>query len=147
MDVRYAGESSSEADLVLTDNVGSITNGSPFMGRLSALLRWHRLDPVDASERNRNDLIYERYQRNRNPFVDHPEWAELVYQPKLFISTQPNAVSLSWETNWTNVVLETTVQPKSVWLTFPVAPTQLGGQFAVAVTLTNAQQFFRLRLK
>lgn len=79
MDVRYAGESSSEPDLVLTDNVGSITNGSPFMGRLSALLSWHQLDPVDASEQKRNDLIYDRYQRNRNPFLDHPEWVASVF--------------------------------------------------------------------
>ena len=146
MDVRYAGESSSEPDSLLTDNVGSITNGSPFMGRLSALLRWHQLDPVDASERNRNDLIYERYQRNRNPFVDYPEWADLVYRPKLFITTQSNAVSLFWETNWTNVVLETSSQPDSGWLLSSVAPSQLTNQFVVVFTTTNAQRFFRLRL-
>ena len=37
MDVRYAGEYANEPDLALTDNVGSITNGNPFMGRLTTL--------------------------------------------------------------------------------------------------------------
>lgn len=30
-------------------------------------------DPVSAFEANRNDVIYEDYQHNRNPFIDHPE--------------------------------------------------------------------------
>lgn len=39
------------------------------------LRQWHQLDPVDASERERHEII-SNYQRVRNPFVDHPE---LVY--------------------------------------------------------------------
>lgn len=41
------------------------------------LMRWHRLDPVDAAERRRNDGIY-AVQGNRNPFVDHPEFVQAV---------------------------------------------------------------------
>lgn len=41
--------------------------------REEAFLRaWHRLDPVDADERERNEAIF-KIQSNRNPFVDHPE--------------------------------------------------------------------------
>ena len=36
-------------------------------------------DPVDAFEMRRNDVIYESYQFNRNPFVDHPEWATEIW--------------------------------------------------------------------
>lgn len=43
--------------------------------RLQVLLRWHREDPVSMYERHRNAAIYV-LQGNRNPFVDHPEWAE-----------------------------------------------------------------------
>lgn len=41
------------------------------------LLRWNRQDPPDEEERRRNDLI-ERYQGNRNPFVDDPSLADRI---------------------------------------------------------------------
>ena len=37
------------------------------------MLKWNELDPVDDTERLRNDTI-EQIQGNRNPFVDHPEY-------------------------------------------------------------------------
>jgi len=27
----------------------------------------------------RNDVIYDQFQHNRNPFVDHPEWAASIW--------------------------------------------------------------------
>ncbi|MFI9588068.1 endonuclease [Streptomyces sp. NPDC052236] len=42
--------------------------------RLDMLLSWHEADPVSAYERHRNFAIAE-IQGNRNPFIDHPEWA------------------------------------------------------------------------
>ena len=145
MDVRYAGEFEKEPDLALADDVGSIVSGNPFMGRLATLLLWHRNDPVDDAERRRNDLIFERYQHNRNPFVDHQEWVDLIYLPMLFIAAQSNGVTLSWEARWTNVVLETAPQLASAWSPFPIAPTINSDQLDVSVTSTNAQQFFRLK--
>ena len=47
------------------------------MGKLSVLLQWHQEDPVDDFERERNEIIYNDYQHNRNPFIDYPEWAAL----------------------------------------------------------------------
>lgn len=49
------------------------------MGLLSTLLLWHALDPPDDAERERNNIIFTRYQRNRNPFIDRPEWAEAIW--------------------------------------------------------------------
>ncbi|MDD3099645.1 MAG: endonuclease, partial [Bacilli bacterium] len=49
------------------------------LGHLSTLLQWHELDPVDEFEMNRNNLIYDNYQHNRNPFIDHPEWAHSIF--------------------------------------------------------------------
>ncbi|WP_369375118.1 endonuclease I family protein [Promicromonospora sp. Populi] len=76
MAVRYEGEDAF-ADLETNDTAG---NGSvPFHGRISVLLDWNAEDPVSTSEANRNDIIYEDYQGNRNPFIDHPEWAEAIW--------------------------------------------------------------------
>ncbi|SBT52530.1 endonuclease [Micromonospora auratinigra] len=58
----------------------SVTNGTaPYLGRISKLLAWNELDPPDAFEQRRNQRIYERWQGNRNPFVDHPEWARAIW--------------------------------------------------------------------
>jgi endonuclease I len=40
------------------------------------LRQWHKQDPVDALELLRNDEIYNHWQHNRNPFIDHPEWVD-----------------------------------------------------------------------
>src|SRR5690606_26501066 len=34
---------------------------------------------VTEAERRRNDLIFSDYQRNRNPFIDHPDWVALIW--------------------------------------------------------------------
>ncbi|KUH38646.1 MULTISPECIES: endonuclease I family protein [Streptomyces] len=76
MAVRYEG-TDGWPDLEPNDTV---TNGSaPYHGRLSVLKRWNDEDPPDAFERKRNEIIYSTYQRNRNPFIDHPEWVEAIW--------------------------------------------------------------------
>ncbi|WP_308258264.1 endonuclease [Saccharothrix obliqua] len=76
MAVRYEG-GDGFPDLELND---SVSNGSkPYMGRLSVLLRWHAQDPPDSFEKRRNQVIFDTYQHNRNPFVDHPEWAGSIW--------------------------------------------------------------------
>lgn len=45
---------------------------------MEMLLRWHRQDPVSQKERDRNDGLYE-VQKNRNPFIDHPEMVEHIW--------------------------------------------------------------------
>lgn len=45
---------------------------------LELLLEWNRIDPVDQVELNRNDAI-EDIQGNRNPFIDCPEWADIIW--------------------------------------------------------------------
>ncbi|MCW3820581.1 endonuclease [Micromonospora sp. DR5-3] len=58
----------------------SVSNGTaPYLGRISKLLAWNELDPPDAFEQRRNQRIYERWQGNRNPFIDHPEWAKAIW--------------------------------------------------------------------
>ena len=41
------------------------------------LRKWHKADPVDAFERKRNNLV-EKFQGNRNPFIDNPQWSKRI---------------------------------------------------------------------
>ncbi|MFB6554137.1 endonuclease I family protein [Streptomyces sp. NPDC056405] len=76
MAVRYEG-GDGWADLEVN---GSVDNGSnPYIGKLAVLKEWNDEDPPDAFEERRNQVIYDSYQHNRNPFVDHPEWVEAIW--------------------------------------------------------------------
>ena len=64
-----------------------IVNGFPEgskgdLGDLSTLLEWHRNDPPDDFEMNRNNIIY-NWQINRNPFIDEPELIEYIWGNKV----------------------------------------------------------------
>ena len=95
MDIRYEGNKYNtpngtfEADLTLTSTLSEIkvdasttkawlTFSIAYFGVADELLKWHKADPVDNYEQRRNAIVY-FFQRNRNPFVDHPEWVEKVY--------------------------------------------------------------------
>lgn len=47
----------------------------PLIGTLEMYQRWNREDPVDDEEKRRNNEI-ERFQGNRNPFIDDPGKAD-----------------------------------------------------------------------
>lgn len=67
------------------------------MGLLSAILGWNELDPPSRSEQLRNDRVCSLYQHNRNPFVDHPEYANLIWtNPLTEISTFIGESQQSW---------------------------------------------------
>jgi endonuclease I len=76
MATRYEG-GSGEPDLEVVDYVN--TSPNPKHGKLSQLILWNSQDPPDDFERNRNDVIYYQYQNNRNPFIDHPEYADAIW--------------------------------------------------------------------
>lgn len=68
--------------LQLRYNGLSIENGFPSvtgqLGDLQTLLEWHRNDPPDDFEMNRNNVIYE-WQKNRNPLIDQPLLVEYIW--------------------------------------------------------------------
>ena len=74
MVVRYEGEEG--YDLELVDYTPSTTSSDPVFGKKSTLYDWHWIDTVDSWERSRNDRIYNNWQHNRNPFIDHPEFVD-----------------------------------------------------------------------
>jgi hypothetical protein len=59
-----------------------VVNGFPSttgqLGDLATLLDWHRNDPPDDFEMNRNNIIY-NWQFNRNPFIDQPDLVEYIW--------------------------------------------------------------------
>jgi len=109
MATRYDGENG-EPDLMLIDIIPS-NNGTsaPIHAKITDLLQWNADDPVNDWERNRNDIIYYSYQNNRNPFIDHPEYAmdiwgiylntpEIELEPKLVVYPNPtqNQITIRW---------------------------------------------------
>jgi endonuclease I len=92
MAVRYKGDNG-EVDLEVVDYENSSPNGEPYHGVFSTLYQWHIDDPVDDWEVNRNDVIYS-YQENRNPFIDHPEFLAMIYDPVGVNEPEIQALSL-----------------------------------------------------
>ena len=75
MSVRYYGEDSGWGSSDMTSK--SVIK--PWA--IALLLRWNKQDPVSQKEIDRNNAIYNDYQHNRNPFVDHPEYADMIWDP------------------------------------------------------------------
>lgn len=48
---------------------------------INLLLKWNEQDPVSQKEIDRNNAVY-KHQRNRNPFIDHPELADYIWGDK-----------------------------------------------------------------
>lgn len=58
------------------------------------LYSWHIKDTVSTKEISRNNAIFV-YQKNRNPFIDHPEFAAEIWQTEM----KPQVVKVFPETN------------------------------------------------
>ena len=82
---------------------------------LEVLKQWHTQDPVSQREIDRNNAAY-TYQRNRNPFIDHPEYVDLIWgtttpdteapsTPTNLIVTgsTSSTISLSWTASTDNI--------------------------------------------
>ncbi len=75
MAIRYDGDDGFTT-LAASATVGS---SSTLIGDLETLLAWNAADPVSSFEMRRNDRIHAQWQGNRNPFIDHPEWAAAIW--------------------------------------------------------------------
>ncbi len=109
MATRYEGESG-EPDLELptpsNKNYYDFSSGATGThGYFDDLYKWATSgqDPVDDYEVHRNNVIYSSYQNNRNPFIDHPEFIQMIYDknyqgPGALLDNNPFD-----ETTWGNV--------------------------------------------
>jgi len=75
MAVRYEG-TDNELDLEVVDAIN--TSDKAEHGKLSTLLEWNRDYPPTEFERRRNERVFQS-QLNRNPFIDYPEFADLIW--------------------------------------------------------------------
>ena len=74
MSVRYYSEDSNWG-------TSGMTNKSEILPwAMTMLLRWSDEDPVSDKEIARNNAVY-GYQNNRNPFIDDPEYARMIWDP------------------------------------------------------------------
>src|SRR5205807_9275642 len=80
---RYDGSDVNTLDLEI--GAGNVANPSgstdppPQLGNLTRLVEWNYAAPPDAFERRRNQIIYDQFQHNRDPFTDHPEYVWSVF--------------------------------------------------------------------
>ncbi|MDE7264362.1 MAG: endonuclease [Anaeroplasmataceae bacterium] len=88
MATRYGYVAPYNLKLVNDSNTSISKEGNGRFGNLQTLLKWHYQDPVSKEEIYRNNIIYQFYQKNRNPYIDHPEYVDFAY---------PNSYSSSME--------------------------------------------------
>ncbi|CAH0265510.1 endonuclease [Chryseobacterium sp. Bi04] len=123
---------------------GNMLGGSAYPGlqdwELNQLIIWHTQDPVSSAEIRRNNATY-AFQGNRNPYIDHPEYVNMVWGtpvldteaptiPTNLAATNPTSstVALNWTASTDNIgvidydiyangVLKTTVSGTSATVT------------------------------
>ncbi|OBX22009.1 putative secreted protein (Por secretion system target) [Gelidibacter algens] len=81
---------------------------------LNILLDWHAADPVSQREIDRNNAAY-NYQNNANPFISHPEYANMIWSQtadteapssptNLMVTNEASTnISLSWTASTDNI--------------------------------------------
>jgi endonuclease I len=79
MYVRYDGNGSSVAQqMCLPKSIGVGNASSIDSNMVDLFLKWNAEDPVSDFEANRNEVIF-GYQKNRNPFIDNPYLATVIW--------------------------------------------------------------------
>ncbi|MFV0392365.1 MAG: endonuclease [Paludibacteraceae bacterium] len=110
---------------------------------VNLFLKWHRQDPVSQKERDRNNAIYV-HQRNRNPFIDHPELAEYIWGNKMgtawTISGSTNPI-LTSPISGTTVDFGTVTYQQNLIKTVPVSAANLTGDLTVTLSGASASYF------
>ena len=101
MATRYYSGDGAGAKLTLQSESGSTGT----MGGIEDLLLWNQQDAPDSFEVNRNGLV-QTFQHNRNPYIDHPEYACRVWgntnektrqicSADRYVASAPTSITLS----------------------------------------------------
>ena len=81
------------------------------------MLQWHAQDPVSPAEIVRNNASF-TFQKNRNPFIDHPEWVATIWGTQVIDTEAPStpanlvlnststaSANLSWTASTDNIAV------------------------------------------
>lgn len=79
--------------LVRYNGLRGFTWRLPASQDINVLLQWHQQDPPDALEIARNEYIYS-VQKNRNPFIDNPQWVNRVNFSTVTYIPDPNSPTI-----------------------------------------------------
>ncbi len=96
-----------------------VTNGTQYPAYkewvVNLLLEWHEQDPVSQKEIDRNNAIFDSYQHNRNPYIDHPEFAIRVWGDAMSASSTMYFYKSSIFPNPTNKNLRVSVSEPGLY--------------------------------
>lgn len=117
---------------------------------LNLLITWHNQDPVNAREIDRNNAIY-AIQKNRNPYIDHPEYVQAIWNPTAdtqaptapssLVSTAKTTTSISL--GWTGSTDNTAVTGYNVYMNNVLKTTVTGLTTSITgLTAGTAYSFF-----
>ena len=97
----------------------------------NTLLTWHTMDKPDALEGHRNDYVQNStVQKNRNPFVDHPEYAWKIFGNNASSSVK-SACMAAYPANGGG----TPVNPTGITLDKSAASVEVGKSLQLTATL------------
>ena len=137
MATRYYGEDSGW-------DVTDMTTGSQLKSwALTQMLLWNVLDPVSPKEIARNDSIYKNIQHNRNPFIDHPEYAALIWP-----SNAPVPGTYTWNVasgNWSSSASWTPARTVAIPGDILIFDGSVRATATVTVDFSGTQSLARLR--
>lgn len=79
MAFRYDGDIQDKTpDLIISSKYPDPKSKIGEWGGLCTLIQWHQEDPPQETEFYRNNIV-QIWQGNRNPFIDHPEWVQVIF--------------------------------------------------------------------
>jgi uncharacterized repeat protein (TIGR02543 family) len=127
MSVRYAGEDDDWGTSGMT-NKAEI---KPWA--MTMLLRWSDEDPVSQKEIDRNNAVY-GYQNNRNPFIDHPEYARMIWDPNWMQGASYNITCVTGLQHGSISAPESALEGSTVAITATPEPGYMVGTYTVYKT-------------
>ena len=123
-----------DKNLKQSNSVMVSTNNNFETWAINMLLQWHRNDPVSEREIYRNNIIYNNYQTNRNPFIDQASFAEKIWNPN-YVDNEPK-LKIIYPAN------ETITTADSIDIEFTLTNFLLGSDGKIAYKLNNSNYNF-----
>jgi endonuclease I len=127
MSVRYTGEDDDWGTSGMTNKADI----KPWA--MTMLLRWSDEDPVSQKEIDRNNAVY-GYQNNRNPFIDHPEYARMIWDENWQGGTYYNITCATGLQHGSVSAPESAMEGSTVAIVATPAPGYMVGTYTVYKT-------------